>query len=112
MVPEDNKKLIPNEQLQRSLQKVIYHFKTKENDGGFLYKSITYSSEDFDNHTCSKLSWNNMLVICLINGTEKSCLIIFEQMPFIIPHGPHNNKRKATIFKLTKAESSNKNNKR
>lgn len=106
MVPEGQQEIDPYEQLQRRLTKVIYHFKTKENDGSFLYKSITYRPEDFDNHTLQQIEQHAYL---FDKWNREKLSYNFEQDAFHHSMNPINNKKKkATTSKPTKAESSNK----
>lgn len=60
MVPESQQEIDSYKQLQRRLTNVIYHFKIREDDGNFKYKTITFTPEDFERHKQEQIE--NLLI--------------------------------------------------
>ncbi|EGL47692.1 hypothetical protein [Streptococcus anginosus] len=106
MVPESQQEIDSYKQLQRRLTNVIYHFKIREDDGNFKYKTITFTPEDFERHKQEQIE----KFAYLFDKFNPNVLNYdFTKDAFHLSMNPINNKKKkATTLKLTKAESNSK----
>ncbi|MFD3044026.1 replication protein RepA, partial [Streptococcus agalactiae] len=106
MVPESQQEVDSYKQLRRRLTNVIYHFKIREDDGNFKYKTITFTPEDFERHNQEQIE----KFAYLFDKFNPNVLNYdFTKDAFHLSMNPINNKKKkATTLKLTKAESNSK----
>lgn len=106
MVAEGQREVDSYKQLQRRLTEVIFHFKTKENDGSFKYKTITFTPEEFDRYSKEQIE----KFAYLFDKFNPSVLNYdFEKDAFHSSMNPSNDRRKnATTSKPSKSESNSK----
>lgn len=106
MVSEGQREVDSYKQLQRRLTEVIFHFKTKENDGSFKYKTITFTPEEFDRYSREQIE-KFAYLFDKFNSSVSN--YDYGKDAFHSSMNPSNNRRKkATTSKPSKSESNSK----
>ncbi|MGT2774583.1 replication protein RepA [Streptococcus hyovaginalis] len=106
MVPEGRREIDSYQQLKRRLSEIVYHFKVTSEDNENVYKTISFTPDDFDKYSKEKIE---QFAYLFDKWNPEVLHYDFSKDAFHHSMNPIDNKKKKTTTpKPTKAESSSK----